>query len=124
VEAVTEHVCTVSSVYSCGEIRRALAFVQRHWRRIRGAAGGDADFCLRARTRIAAGLIDSEPDRLCHWPCHACGDYTPLLNALQDACPGAIKTIEVLDDVIEAMASGYWNGCGACEDEDCTERAA
>lgn len=104
------HVCTVHSVYNDKQIMRVVRFVRKHWRRISKVASTPV-FCRRAISSIAR--CDGG-----YWPVNRCGDYTPLLNAVQKAFPGAKKIIEVLDDVIETMAFGYWNGEGACDDRE------
>jgi len=113
------HVCTVSSGCTVARTRRAVAFVRRHWRRVRTAAGANAKHCGRGLKAIAA--CEGHSVDCARWQISNCNDYTSLRNALMRVAPTAITTIRVLDSAIEAMASGYWNGAAACDDSECTE---
>lgn len=120
-ETKSDEACdhTVSGQYTVAQVREALSVVRKAWRRIRRAAGADAESCGRMLRRLSETVSDC-PSDLARWRIADCGDWKPLVMAMREAGVEG-GAFDVVADAVEACAAGYWNGAAACEEEGCAE---
>lgn len=113
------HTCTCHSVYTREQVLRAVAVLRRNWRKIQSKTIYN-DECGHALCALASCKDYSSPTDLAHFSIRRVRDWRVLWDAIEEAIPKAKRTLEVIEDALEAMSCAYWNGHAECDDkEDC-----